>query len=99
MDAYEVGWRIRPNKDLLFEFSTYFYDTKNAVRLEHRGAYEAKDTEAFGGELSVIWSVSDRWIIRNGLFECPGSKVEGTRVNDFPRIRLVRARSSAIPMT
>ncbi|MEC8865135.1 MAG: TonB-dependent receptor, partial [Verrucomicrobiota bacterium] len=55
MDAYEVGWRIRPNKDLLFEFSTYFYDTKNAVRLGTSSAYEAKDAEAFGGELSVDW--------------------------------------------
>ena len=83
MDAYEVGWRIRPNKDLLFEFSTYFYDTKNAVRLGTSSAYEAKDAEAFGGELSVDWSVSDRWIIRAGYSNARG-KVEGTRVNDFP---------------
>ena len=83
MDAYEVGWRIRPNKDLLFEFSTYFYDTKNAVRLGTSSAYEAKDAEAFGGELSVDWSVSDRWRIRAGYSNARG-KVEGTRVNDFP---------------
>ena len=83
MDAYEVGWRIRPNKDLLFEFSTYFYDTKNAVRLGTSSAYEAKDAEAFGGELSVDWSVSDRWRIRAGYSNARG-KVEGTRVYDFP---------------
>ena len=87
MDAYEVGWRIRPNKDLLFEFSTYFYDTKNAVRAATSStsvnAYEAKNAEAFGGELSVDWSVSDRWRIRAGYSNARG-KVEGTRVNDFP---------------
>ena len=50
MDAYELGWRLRPNSDLMFEFSSYFYDTQNAVRaatsVTSVNAYEAKDAEA-----------------------------------------------------
>ena len=83
MDAYEVGWRIRPNKDLLFELSTYFYDTKNAVRAATSNAYEAKNAEAYGGELSIDWRVSDFWRVRTGYSNARG-KVEGLQVHDFP---------------
>jgi iron complex outermembrane recepter protein len=86
MDAYELGWRIRPNKDLLFEFSTYHYDTKNAVRsgsISSVSAYEAKNAEAYGGELSIDWRVSDLWRLRGGYSQARG-KVEGVRVHDFP---------------
>ena len=83
MDAYEIGWRLRPNKDLLFEFSTYRYDTKNAVRAASSNAYEAKNAEAYGGELSIDWRVSDLWRLRGGYSQARG-KVEGVRVNDFP---------------
>ena len=31
MDAYELGWRMRPSADLLIELSLYHYDTKDAV--------------------------------------------------------------------
>ena len=44
MDAYELGWRLRPSKDLLFELSVYQYDTQNAVR--------AADERQFGQCLS-----------------------------------------------
>ena len=87
MDAYEVGWRIRPNKDLLFEFSTYLYDTKNAVRaatsLSSVNSYEAKNAKAYGGELSADWSIYEIWKIRAGYSNAQG-KVEGVRVYDFP---------------
>ncbi len=83
MDAYEIGWRLRPNKDLLFEFSTYRYDTKNAVRAASSNAYEAKNAEAYGGELSVDWRVSEIWRLRGGYSQARG-KVEGIRVYDFP---------------
>jgi iron complex outermembrane receptor protein len=87
MDAYELGWRIRPNKDLLLELSAYYYDTHNAVRaatsLTSVNAYEAKNAEAYGGELSIDWRVSDSWRIRTGYSNARG-KVEDVRVHDFP---------------
>ncbi len=86
MDAYEIGWRLRPSKSLLFELSTYHYDTKNAVRAASASsvnAYEAKNAEAFGGELSVDWRVSESWRLRGGYSQAKG-KVEGVRVYDFP---------------
>lgn len=87
MDAYELGWRLRPSEDLLFELSTYYYDTQNAVRgatsLTSVNAYEAKDAKAFGGELSIDYRVSDLWRIRGGYSFARG-EVEGARVYDFP---------------
>jgi outer membrane receptor protein involved in Fe transport len=86
MDAYELGWRLRPNQDLLFELSTYHYDTKNAVRAASSSsvnAYEAKNAEAYGGELSFDWRVSGFWRLRGGYSQAKG-KVEGVRVFDFP---------------
>jgi outer membrane receptor protein involved in Fe transport len=83
MDAYELGWRLRPNKDLLLELSAYHYDTKNAVRAARNNAYEAKNAEAYGGELSIDWRVSELWRLRGGYSQAIG-KVEGARVYDFP---------------
>jgi outer membrane receptor protein involved in Fe transport len=87
MDAYELGWRLRPSEDLLFELSTYHYDTKNAVRsatsLTSVNAYEAVDAEAYGGELSIDWHASDLWRLRGGYSLAKG-KVDGVRVYDFP---------------
>ena len=86
MDAYELGWRLRPNKDLLFELSVYQYDTQNAVRAASASsvnAYQAKDAQAYGGELSVDWRVSESWRLRGGYSQAKG-KVEGVRVYDFP---------------
>ena len=87
MDAYELGWRLRPNADLMFEFSSYFYDTENAVRaatsVTSVNAYEAKNAEAFGGELSFDYRASDLWRIRGGYSIARG-EVDGSRVYDFP---------------
>ena len=87
MDAYELGWRLRPTEDFLFELSTYYYDTQNAVRaatsLTSVNAYEAKNAEAYGGEISVDYMVSDLWRLRGGYSFARG-EVEGVRVYDFP---------------
>ena len=87
MDAYELGWRLRPNANLMFELSSYYYDTENAVRaatsLTSVNAYEAKDAKAFGGELSVDYRASAQWRIRGGYSIARG-EVEGSRVYDFP---------------
>ncbi|MDC1004562.1 TonB-dependent receptor [Opitutales bacterium] len=87
MDAHELGWRLRPSEDLLFELSTYYYDTQNAVRsatsLTSVNAYEAVDAEAYGGELSIDWHASDLWRLRGGYSLARG-KVDGVRVYDFP---------------
>ena len=86
MDAYELGWRLRPNVNLMFELSSYYYDTENAVRaatsLTSVNAYEAKDAKAFGGELSIDYRASAQWRIRGGYSIARG--VEGSRVYDFP---------------
>ena len=87
MDAYELGWRLRPNANLMFELSSYYYDTENAVRaatsVTSVNAYEAKDAKAFGGELSVDYRASAQWRIRGGYSIARG-EVEGVRVYDFP---------------
>ena len=87
MDAYELGWRLRPNSDLMFEFSSYFYDTQNAVRaatsVTSVNAYEAKDAEARGGEVSVEYRVSDAWRLRGGYSIARG-EIVGQRTYDFP---------------
>ena len=87
MDAYELGWRLRPNVNLMFELSSYYYDTENAVRaatsLTSVNAYEAKDAKAFGGELSIDYRASAQWRIRGGYSIARG-EVEGSRVYDFP---------------
>ena len=87
MDAYEMGWRLRPTEDFLFELSTYYYDTQNAVRaatsLTSVNAYEAKNAEAYGGEISFDYMVSDLWRLRGGYSFARG-KVAGVRVYDFP---------------
>ena len=72
IDAYEVGWRSRPNENLLIELSSYYYDTKNAVLASQTSvnAYEAKNAKSYGGELSIDWDVSHVWNLR-GIFFGP----------------------------
>ena len=86
IDAYEIGWRSRPNEDFLIELSSYYYDTKDAVlasTIETPTAYEAKDAKSYGGELSIDWEVSKFWRIRGGYSLARG-EVEGERKFDFP---------------
>ncbi|MDB0031010.1 TonB-dependent receptor [Opitutales bacterium] len=85
IDSFELGWRSRPSENLLLEISSYYYDTKNAVLASQTSvnAYEAKDAEAYGGELSIDWRASDLWRLRGGYSLARG-KVDGVRVYDFP---------------
>lgn len=87
IDAYEIGWRTRPNGDFLVELSSYYYDSKDAVlaatNLTSVNAYEAKDAKAIGGELSFDWEVSSFWKLRGGYSFAQG-EIEGKRSYDFP---------------
>ena len=87
IDAYEIGWRSRPNEDFLIELSSYYYDSKDAVLAATSTtsvtAYEAKDAKSYGGELSIDWEVSDSWRLRGGYSLARG-EVEGERKFDFP---------------
>ena len=85
IDAYEIGWRSRPNENLLIELSSYYYETKNAVLASQTSvnAYEAKDAKSYGGELSIDWDVSRVWNLRGGYSLARG-EIEGERSFDFP---------------
>ena len=85
IDAYEIGWRSRPDENFLVELSSYYYDTKNAVLASQTSvnAYEAKDAKSYGGELSIDWDVSHVWNLRGGYSLARG-EIEGERSFDFP---------------
>jgi len=85
IDAYEIGWRSRPDENLLIELSSYYYDTKNAVLASQTSvnAYEAKDAKSYGGELSIDWDISSVWNLRGGYSLARG-EIEGERNYDFP---------------
>ena len=85
IDAYEIGWRSRPDENLLIELSSYYYDTKNAVLASQTSvnAYEAKDAKSYGGEFSIDWDVSHVWNLRGGYSLARG-EIEGERSYDFP---------------
>ena len=85
IDAYEIGWRSRPDENFLVELSSYYYDTKNAVLASQTSvnAYEAKDAKSYGGELSIDWDVSRVWNLRGGYSLARG-EIEGERSFDFP---------------
>ena len=87
IDAYEIGWRTRPNEDFMLELSSYYYDSKDAVlaatSLTSVNAYEAKNAKSFGGELSIDWQFSDAWRIRGGYSLARG-EIQGERKYDFP---------------
>jgi outer membrane receptor protein involved in Fe transport len=85
IDSFELGWRSRPSENLLLEISSYYYDTKNAVLASQTSvnAYEAKDAESYGGELSIDWDVSSVWNLRGGYSLARG-EIVGERNYDFP---------------
>ena len=84
IDAYEIGWRSRPDENLLIELSSYYYDTKNAVLASQTSvnAYEAKDAKSYGGELSIDWDVSH--VESKGGYSLARGEIEGERSYDFP---------------
>lgn len=85
IDAYEIGWRNRPNENFLIELSSYYYNTKDAVLSSdsQTSAYEAKDAKSYGGELSIDWEISNAWRLKGGYSLARG-EVEGERAYDFP---------------
>ncbi len=82
MDAYELGWRMRPNADLLIELSLYHYDTKDAV-FSGPPIYSTSDVETTGGELTFDYHVSDTWHLKGGYSYSRGMK-DGEIQVDFP---------------
>ena len=89
MDAYELGWRLRPNKDLLFELSVYQYDTQNAVRTADSMIRSLpigpRNAQAYGGELSVDWRF--QVMASSGRIFSGEREPKGVRVYDFPKRR------------
>ena len=82
MDAYELGWRMRPGVDLLFELSLYHYDTKDAV-FSGPPIYSTSDVETTGGELTFDYRASNAWNLQGGYSYSRGKK-DGLLQNDFP---------------
>ena len=82
MDAYELGWRMRPNADLLIELSLYHYDTKDAV-FSGPPIYSLSDVETTGGELTFDYHASDTWYLEGGYSYSRGKK-DGEIQIDFP---------------
>ena len=82
MDAYEMGWRMRPSVDLLFELSLYHYDTKDAV-FSGPPIYSLSDVKTTGGELTFDYRVSNTWNLQGGYSYSKGKK-DGVRQDDFP---------------
>ena len=82
MDAYELGWRMRPNADLLIELSLYHYDTKDAV-FSGPPIYSLSDVKTTGGELTFDYRPSDTWYLQGGYSYSRGKKDGAVQV-DFP---------------
>ena len=82
MDAYELGWRMRPSADLLIELSLYHYDTKDAV-FSGPPIYSTSDVETTGGELTFDYHASDTWHLKGGYSYSRGKK-DGEVQVDFP---------------
>tara|TARA_B100001248_G_scaffold257341_1_gene239680 strand:+ start:2997 stop:5210 length:2214 start_codon:yes stop_codon:yes gene_type:complete len=82
MDAYELGWRMRPSADLLIEFSLYHYETKDAV-FSGPPIYSTSDVETTGGELTFDYRASDTWHLKGGYSYSRGKK-DGEIQVDFP---------------
>ena len=82
MDAYELGWRMRPNADLLIELSLYHYDTKDAV-FSGPPIYSTSDVKTTGGELTFDYHASDTWHLEGGYSYSRGKK-DGEIQVDFP---------------
>ena len=82
MDAYELGWRTRPQDNLLLELSLYHYDTKAAV-FSGPPRYEPNDVKTTGGELTFDYRASDAWHLKGGYSYSRGKK-DGVLQEDFP---------------
>ncbi len=82
MDAYELGWRTRPQDNLLFELSLYHYDTQDAV-FSGPPIYSTSDVKTTGGELTFDYRASHAWHLQGGYSFSRGKK-DGVPQEDFP---------------
>ena len=82
MDAFELGWRTRPQDNLLFELSLYHYDTQNAV-FSGPPIYSTSDVKTTGGELTFDYTPSHTWHLQGGYSYSRGKK-DGATQEDFP---------------
>ena len=82
MDAYEIGWRNRPNDNLLIELSLYHYDSQDAV-FSGPPIYTTSNVETSGGELTFDFSPSRAWHLQGGYSYSRGKK-DGVVQEDFP---------------
>ncbi len=82
MDAFEIGWRTRPQDNLLIELSLYHYDTKDAV-FSGPPIYSTSNVKTTGGELTFDYSPSRIWHLQGGYSHSRGKK-DGVVQEDFP---------------
>lgn len=82
MDAYEIGWRNRPNDSLLIELSLYHYDSQDAV-FSGPPIYSTSNVKTTGGELTFDYSPSRAWHLQGGYSYSRGKK-DGVIQEDFP---------------
>ena len=82
MDAFEIGWRTRPQDNLLIELSLYHYDTKDAV-FSGPPIYSTSNVKTTGGELTFDYSPSRAWHLQGGYAHSRGKK-DGVVQEDFP---------------
>ena len=82
MDAFELGWRTRPQDNLLFELSLYHYDTQDAV-FSGPPIYSTSDVKTTGGELTFDYRASHAWHLQGGYSFSRGKK-DGAPQEDFP---------------
>ena len=82
MDAFEIGWRTRPQDNLLIELSLYHYDTKDAV-FSGPPIYSTSNVKTTGGELTFDYSPSRTWHLQGGYSHSRGKK-DGAVQEDFP---------------
>ena len=70
IDAYEIGWRSRPNEDFLIELSSYYYDSKDAVLAATSTtsvtAYEVKDAKLTEENFRLIGKLATHGEVRGG---------------------------------
>jgi iron complex outermembrane receptor protein len=82
MDAFEFGWRTRPQENLLLELSLYHYNSQDAV-FSGPPVYEASDVKTTGGELTFDYNPSMTWHLQGGYSYSRGKK-DGVLQQDFP---------------
>ena len=82
MDAFELGWRMRPSDRLLIELSLYHYDTKDAV-FSGPPVYSTSNVKTSGGELTFDYQPSRTWHLKGGYSYSRGKK-DSKPQDDFP---------------